>query len=163
MNQQKIPQFLRANSFDVFEFKMNVPAASHMGDVWERQIRTARSILVNLLEQNGTQLDDESLRTLLCETAAIVNSRPLTTDTTLEHLTSNHLITMTSSEPICIQESAGKEFNILPMCFGVGGETNTSLRYKYVRSGPNHTMTFRKEMFFSRMKIWLETGGHYVG
>ena len=101
MNQQKIQQFLRANNCDVFEFKMNVPAASHMGGVWERQIRTVRSILINLLEQNGTQLDDESLRTLLCETAAIVNSRPLTTDnlndpTSLEPLTPNHLITMKS-------------------------------------------------------------------
>ena len=80
---------------------MYVPAASHMGGVWERQVRTVRSILINLLEQNGTQLDDESLRTLLCETAAIVNSRPLTTDnlndpTSLEPLTPNHLITMKS-------------------------------------------------------------------
>ena len=101
MNQQKIQQFLRANNCDVFEFIMNVPAASHMGGFWERQIRTVRSILVNLLEQNGTQLDDESLRTLLCETAEIVNSRPLTTDnrndrTSLEPLTPNHLITMKS-------------------------------------------------------------------
>ena len=54
MDQQQIQQFLRANSCDVFEFKMNVPAASHMGGVWERQIRTVRSILINLLEQNGT-------------------------------------------------------------------------------------------------------------
>ena len=41
------------------------------------------------------------MRTLLCETAAIVNSRPLTTDnlndpTSLEPLTPNHLITMKS-------------------------------------------------------------------
>ena len=101
MNQQKIQQFLRANNCDVFEFKMNVPAASQMGRVWERQIKTVRNILTNLLEQHGTQLDDESLRTLLCETAAIVNSRPLTTDnlndpTSLEPLTPNHLITMKS-------------------------------------------------------------------
>ena len=101
MDQQQIQQFLRANNCDVSEFKKNVPAASHMGGVWERQIRTVRSILINLLEQNGTQLDDESLRTLLCETAAIVNSKPLTTDnlndsTSLESLTPNHLITMKS-------------------------------------------------------------------
>ena len=101
MDQQQIHQFLRANDCDVFEFKMNVPAATFMGGVWERQIRSVRSILVNLLEQNGTQLDDASLRTLPCETAAIVNSRPLTTDnlnnpTSLEPLTPNHLITMKS-------------------------------------------------------------------
>ena len=101
MDQQQIQQFLRANNCNVFEFRMNVPAASHMGGVWERQIRTVISILINLLEQNGTQLDDESLRTLLCETVAIVNSRPLTTDnlndpTSLEPLKPNHLFTMKS-------------------------------------------------------------------
>ena len=33
-----------------------------------------------LLRNNGTQLDDESLRTLMCEAEAIVNGRPLTVD-----------------------------------------------------------------------------------
>ena len=49
-----------------------------MGGVWERQIRTVRSVLSSLLNNNGRQLDGESLRTLMCEAEAIVNSRPLT-------------------------------------------------------------------------------------
>ena len=32
---------------------MNVPAASHMGGVWERQIRTVRNVLSAILERNG--------------------------------------------------------------------------------------------------------------
>ena len=57
------------------------PASSHMGGVWERQIRLARTILMSLLHTHGRSLNDESLRTLLTETEAIVNSRPLTVDT----------------------------------------------------------------------------------
>ena len=33
------------------------------------------------MRQHGHSLDDESLRTLLCEVEAVVNSRPLTTET----------------------------------------------------------------------------------
>ena len=51
-----------------------------MGGVWERQIRTVRSVLAVLLEKNGQQLDDETLRTLMSEVMAIVNGRPLTHD-----------------------------------------------------------------------------------
>jgi len=78
---------------------MNVPSASHMGGVWERQIRSVRNVLSALLESNGSQLDDESLSTLLCEAEAIVNGRPLTVDALSDPdapspLTPNHLLTM---------------------------------------------------------------------
>ncbi|KAK6186381.1 hypothetical protein SNE40_008426 [Patella caerulea] len=101
MNHEHIRQFLLKRSCDYFELKMNVPSASHMGGIWERQIRTVRSILSSLMDQSGTQLDDESLRTFMCEAAAVVNSRPLTTDTlndinSLEPLTPNNLLTMKS-------------------------------------------------------------------
>ena len=78
MDQERIKAKLLEEQCDWFSFKMNVPAASHMGGVWERQIRTVRSVLSSLLNNNGQQLDDESLRTLTCEAEAIVNSRPLT-------------------------------------------------------------------------------------
>ena len=78
MDQERIKAKLLEEQCDWFSFKMNVPAASHMGGVWERQIRTVRSVLSSLLNNNGPQLDDESLRTLMCEAEAIVNSRPLT-------------------------------------------------------------------------------------
>lgn len=78
MNESRIKEELLKTQCDWIKFKMNVPATSHMGGVWERQIRTVRSILSSLLSSNGTQLDDESLRTLTCEAEEIVNSRPLT-------------------------------------------------------------------------------------
>lgn len=99
MDHGKIKTELLKNQCNWFSFKMNVPSASHMGGVWERQIRTVRSVLSSLLQDNGTQLDDESLRTLMCEAEAIVNSRPLTVDQLTDPdspgpLTPNHLLTM---------------------------------------------------------------------
>lgn len=95
----QIRQYLLDGNCDFVQFKMNVPSASHMGGIWERQIRTVRNILSTLLSQLGTQLDDESLRTLMAETTAIVNSRPLTVENlndplSLEPLTPNHILTM---------------------------------------------------------------------
>ena len=52
-----------------------------MGGVWERQIRTARGILNALVKTHGKSLDDQSLHTLLVEVEALVNSRPMTTET----------------------------------------------------------------------------------
>ena len=70
--------FLLKENCDLIHFKMNVPGASHMGGIWERQIRSVRNVIAYLLHNHGAQLDDESLRTFMSEAAAIVNSRPLT-------------------------------------------------------------------------------------
>lgn len=83
------------------EFVFNSPSASHAGGVWERQIRTVRNVLNATFAQCPGRLDDASLRTLLYEAMAIVNSRPLTVDGindphALEPLTPNHLIMMKS-------------------------------------------------------------------
>lgn len=96
-----ITKELTKNACDWIQFKMNVPSASHMGGAWERQIRTVRGVLSPLLDNHGRQLDDESLRTLMAEAEAIVNSRPLTTDDftckeTPDPLTPNHLLTQKS-------------------------------------------------------------------
>ena len=56
------------------------PSASHMGGVWERQIRTVRKVLSAILRDHSGSLNDESFRTLLAESECIVNSRPLTTE-----------------------------------------------------------------------------------
>ncbi|XP_070182296.1 uncharacterized protein [Littorina saxatilis] len=83
------------------EFKFNPPSSSHMGGVWERQIRSVRSVLTGILDQSSTRLDTSSLRTLMYEVMAIINSRPLS----VEHLeradgplplTPNHILTMKS-------------------------------------------------------------------
>ena len=84
------------------EFIMNTPSSSHMGGVWERQIRTIRSVLTAILDQSAKRLDSASLRTFLYEVMAIINSRPLTTEhlndpTSLEPLTPNHILMMKSS------------------------------------------------------------------
>ena len=62
-------------------FRHNTPSASHMGGVEERQIRTVRNVLYSLTHDFGGSLDNESLRTFLCETMAIVNCRPLPWET----------------------------------------------------------------------------------
>nr|XP_054775363.1 uncharacterized protein LOC129283739 [Lytechinus pictus] len=98
MDQTKVASILLTEGCDYFDFKFNFPASSHMGGAWERQIRSVRTILDALLHRNGHQLDDDSLRTLLCEAAAIVNSRPLAVEflnepNHPEPLTPNHLLT----------------------------------------------------------------------
>lgn len=80
MDHEKIKFFLNELNAD-WIWNFNPPAASHMGGVWERQIRSARQILTSLLKTHGSSLDDESLNTLLIETEAILNSRPLTVNT----------------------------------------------------------------------------------
>ena len=75
MNHDELTEKLRQQQID---WKFNPPAASHMGGVWERQIRTVRRILATLLLEHTGRLDDESLHTLLCEVESIINSRPLT-------------------------------------------------------------------------------------
>lgn len=72
-NQNRIEGFLLQKEI---KWYFNPPGASHMGGVWERQIRTVRNILNNLLNQQ--QLNDETLPTLMCIVENIVNNRPLT-------------------------------------------------------------------------------------
>ncbi|XP_022777858.1 uncharacterized protein LOC111319323 [Stylophora pistillata] len=99
LDHKRIKRELLKENCDWFTFTMNVPSSSHMGGVWERQIRSVRSVLSPLLQDNSLQLDDESLRTLMCEMEAIINSRPLTVDLLADPsapslLTPNHLLTL---------------------------------------------------------------------
>ena len=97
MEDNGIKSFLLKNQI---EFRFNPPSASHFGGVWERLIRSVRSILDGTLLQCSHLLDDESLRTFMCEAAAILNGRPLTVDNLndpeMDVLTPNHLLTMKS-------------------------------------------------------------------
>ena len=99
LEHERIKAELLQENCHWFTFAMNVPSSSYMGGVWERQIRTVRSVLSPLLQNNGLQLDDESLRTLMSEVEAIINSRPLAVNLlkdpgSLSPLTPNHLLTM---------------------------------------------------------------------
>ena len=46
-------------------FIFNVPCSSHVGGVWERQIKTIKNVLNSTLAMCPGRMDDSSLRTLL--------------------------------------------------------------------------------------------------
>lgn len=102
LDKERVAAYLADKQCD---FLMNAPGASHAGGIWERQIRTVRSVLGSVLDGSAGRLDDASLRTFLYEAMSIVNNRPLTVNsisdpTSLEPLTPNHLLTMKSSIPL---------------------------------------------------------------
>ena len=114
MNHEEIQKsLLRHNTSWCITWKRNPPTASHMGGVWERQIKSIRSILSALIREHSKMLDDESLRTLLVEVECIINSRPLTFPSSdpndLDPLTPNHILTMKAKvvmpPPGCFQRS----------------------------------------------------------
>ena len=80
MDHSRINAFLLERSCDLVDWKKNPPSASHMGGVWERQIRSVRNVLTGTLREQSNALNDESFRTLLTEAECIVNSRPLTVE-----------------------------------------------------------------------------------
>eukprot|EP00111_Clytia_hemisphaerica_P003456 TCONS_00009890-protein len=102
LDDDKINRFLNLQGGDWIRWKRNPPLASHFGGVWERQIRSVRSILNSLLSTHGHSLDDESFRTFMCEAEAVINSRPLTTETLSDPssplpLSPSNLLTMKSN------------------------------------------------------------------
>ena len=100
MDQTKIGNFLTEQGCDYITWERNTPLASHMGGVWERQIRTVKSVLTSLIKSCPRTLDEETLRTFLVEAEHIVNSRPLTLenlgDPESTPLTPNKILTMKS-------------------------------------------------------------------
>ena len=82
MDNDKIHRYLAAEEgCDWIVWERNPPEASHMGGVWERQIKSIRAILTALMKEHPVVLNVESLCTLMTETEAIINSQPLTVDT----------------------------------------------------------------------------------
>ena len=75
------------------------PGASHMGGIWERQIRSARAILEGLLKTHSSSLNNENLKTLITETEEIIDLSPLTVETLSDvnsemPLSPSHFLTM---------------------------------------------------------------------
>ena len=135
MNVNKIASHLRDHHC---EFLLNPPYSSHRGGVWERQIKTIRSILDHLLKDFAGRLDTSSFRTFLYEAMAIINSRPLTTQClndplSATPLTPNHLLTMkqrvlhpdVSRQKISTLASAGDGCSMWWNSFGLAGARNT--------------------------------------
>lgn len=94
-NKQRIENYMLQKEIT---WIFNPPTASHMGGVWERQIRSVRKVLNGIMQQQT--LTDESLVTLMCQVEAIINGRPLTRlsedPEDLEPLTPNHLLLLRS-------------------------------------------------------------------
>ena len=98
------------------QVEFNPPDSSHRGGVWERMIGVSRRVLEGILIEHGEQLDDESLLTILYETAGIVNSRPLcnvgSDSSDLVPLSVNQLLTMKQRvvvpPPACVDVQAAK-------------------------------------------------------
>lgn len=83
------------------DWVFNPPTASHIGGIWERQIRTVRKVLRAII---GSQvLDDELLHTLFCEAETVVNGRPITAvlddPNDMEALTHSHLLRVEATYP----------------------------------------------------------------
>ena len=127
MNQKKICSYSNENDCDWVPFQFNVPHASHMEGIWERQIRTVKEALESTLMKAGDQIDDEAFRTFITEAENIVNSRPLSVSNICspdvpEPLTPNHLIIMKSrlcylhqetfKGKVYIVENSGGKYNI---------------------------------------------------
>jgi len=101
ISSKAVNEFLGRQGADHIQWKHNPPTASHVGGVWERQIRSVRAVLSSLLRQRGHLLDDELFRTLMTEVEAVVNGRPLTVDNLSDPLspcplTPSQLLTMKS-------------------------------------------------------------------
>ena len=145
MDHDEIIEKLRQQQID---WKLNPPAASHMGGAWERQIRTTRRILDTLLRKHGNRLNDESLQTVMCEVEAVINSRPLTMTSSDANdplpRTSNQILTTKTSIVLPLLASfiamtftcdvVGAEFNTCATCSGKDGNANNC---RHCKSAPN--------------------------
>ena len=91
-NQQKINSFCGQK---MIEWIFNPPAASDMGGIWERMIRSVRQILRAMLKE--LVVSDEVLSTGLAVVTNILSSRPLSRDSESpldeQPLTRNHTYT----------------------------------------------------------------------
>ena len=83
------------------EWHFNPPAASHMGGVWERLIRSTKNILRKILHQQI--VNDEVLITVMTEAERVMNDRPLikaSSDSKDDHvITPNSLLMMKQAVP----------------------------------------------------------------
>ena len=78
IDDQKVKaELLKAKS----DWIKNPASASNFGGLWERQIRSIRNVMSGLIREQGNRLDEESLRTFLCEVESTINNRPLTVET----------------------------------------------------------------------------------
>ena len=148
-NETRIQEAMLQKSI---QWTFNPPHASHFGGIWERLIRTVRKVLNALLHEQS--LTEDSLRTLLCETEAVLNSRPLTCMSDdpddMEPLTPGHLLHQRSGvilPPGLFDETDGvgrrrwKQVQYLSDCFWTRWRREylplLQSRSKWLRPSPN--------------------------
>ncbi|XP_055543737.1 uncharacterized protein LOC129729251 [Wyeomyia smithii] len=90
-------------------WKFNPPADPHMGGVWERLVKSVKVAVGSALDTQRKP-DDETLKTIIYEAEALVNSRPLTyiplESADQESLIPNHFL-LGSSTGNKLQPAAG--------------------------------------------------------
>ena len=114
MNHKKINEFMLEHGGQWIHWKRNPSTASNIRGVWEHQMRSACSILVALLKIHGASLNDESPHTFLAEVEAIVNTRPITSESLPDvhspvPLCPTQLLTMKSKVVIPLLQKLQKE------------------------------------------------------
>ena len=151
MKNQKIHSFMQGQGVNWINWVRNLPAASHMGGVWERHIRSTCAILLSLLKTHGKSLDEESLLTLVTETGGILNSRPLATETIIGPtsdilLSPSNILTMKSKviyaairefqqTRLILSLRDGVVFNTSQMSFGHAREMSFFNIYYHITNG----------------------------
>ena len=80
MDHGKVKSFLQGHSCDYIAWQHNPPKGSHMGGIWERAIRSVRSVISAILLEHGRSISDELLATFMCEAESIVNCRPISVE-----------------------------------------------------------------------------------
>ncbi|KRZ92951.1 Transposon Ty3-G Gag-Pol polyprotein [Trichinella sp. T8] len=81
------------------QWKFIPPRAPWMGGYWERLIRTMKESLRKVLGQ--AMLDEEELRTVLCEVEACFNARPLTCTSSSAAITLRRLVFASAVSSSC--------------------------------------------------------------
>ena len=99
MDDGKLKDFLSPN---MIEFRFNAPSASQTGGVWERHIRTIRSILNTTLSKLTHPPDSAILQTFLYDAMAVMDGRPFSQGTlhnpmSDKPLTPNNILLMKTS------------------------------------------------------------------
>lgn len=96
LNQDQINNELSQKGI---KWVFNPPASPHMGEVWERLVRSCKRTFKAVL--NNQVLTDEVLSTTMVEVEALINSRPLTEVSSdvdsIEAITPNHFLLARSS------------------------------------------------------------------
>ncbi|XP_075160331.1 uncharacterized protein LOC142233319 [Haematobia irritans] len=93
------------------EWNFNPPSAPHMGGVWERMVRSVKTVLYKIMPTRSP--DDETLKGMMAEIENIINSRPLTyvpiDNENQEALTPNHLLLGSSNgmKPLAELDDSG--------------------------------------------------------